>query len=92
MLEGDCTLYAAQPAVSYGNLKRSRRALAVGRHLSSGRARRHRQLQAVLRSQWRPGLGAGRRDRRRRQHDLTISGDLSPTLKASFPHLAGNTR
>jgi hypothetical protein len=45
MLEGDCTVYNSQPALSYGNLASAKRALAVRHHAGlAGRAGIRRQL------------------------------------------------
>ncbi len=91
MLEGDCTLYHAQPAVTFGNLSEAKAHWLSDRTIvwpgtpASGSYKLYYAANGGLGSAPEGVTGADG------SIALTISGELSPALKARFPHLASNT-
>jgi pullulanase/glycogen debranching enzyme len=91
MLEGDCTIHASPPPVSYGNLANasahwlSADTLAWPGTSASGSYKLFYAANGGLGSSPEGVTGADG------SMDLAISGELSPELKAKYPHLAGLT-
>jgi len=91
MLEGDCTIYHAPPAISFGNLGEAKAHWLSATTLvwpgtpASGSFKLYYAANGGLGSSSEGVTGADG------SIDLTISGELPPALKTRFPHLAGNT-
>ena len=91
MLEGDCTVYASEPAVSYGNLTKAAAHWLSGNTLAwpaastTGSYRLYYGANAGLSSDVHGVTGADG------SVPLTITGALPQTLRDKFPHLAGAT-
>lgn len=91
MLEGDCTIHASPPPVSYGNLANasahwlSADTLAWPGTSASGSYKLFYAANGGLGSAPEGVTGADG------SMDLAIGGELSPELKAKYPHLAGLT-
>jgi len=91
MLEGDCTIYHAQPAVTFGNLGEAKAHWLSDSTVvwpgtpATGSYKLYYAANGGLGSAPEGVTGADG------SIALTISGELPPALKARFPHLAGNT-
>lgn len=91
MLEGDCTIYHAQPAVTFGNLSEAKAHWLSDSTVvwpgtpAAGSYKLYYAANGGLGSAPEGVTGADG------SIDLAISGELAPALKARFPHLAGNT-
>ena len=91
LLEGDCTIYASAPPLSFGNLANatahwlSADTLAWPGASATGSYKLYYAANGGLGSSTEGVTGADS------SMDLAISGELSADLKAKYPHLAGLT-
>ncbi|MBZ2207387.1 alpha-1,6-glucosidase domain-containing protein [Massilia soli] len=91
LLEGDCTIYASAPPLSFGNLANasahwlSAETLAWPGAPATGSYKLYYAANGGLGSSTEGVTGADS------GMDLAISGELSAALKAQYPHLAGLT-
>ncbi len=91
MLEGDCTLYTSQPAVTFGNLAEAKAHWLSASTITwpgtpaTGSYKLFHAANGGLNSAPQGVTGADG------SIDLAISGALSPTLATKYPHLASGT-